>query len=183
MKWLRGNQTRKGDNLASIQVNELSDTYAVIINDDFHYQGSGAMRVLPGFANPVVLAAALLHDTLEDTETHIDEITHGFGSAIASIVAEVTDDKSLPKAERKRLQVQKGGSKSHGAKLVKLADKIANLRDIAATPPPHWDGPRNDAYFDWVAEVVGALGPVNKRLECAFSCAFKGRPPATVPLA
>ena len=86
-----------------------------------------------------VLAAALLHDTVEDTQTSIAEVEQLFGREVASIVAEVTDDKSLEKAERKRLQVERAHSKSEGAKLVKLADKIANLRDIAACPPADWD--------------------------------------------
>ena len=76
-----------------------------------------------------VIAAALLHDTVEDTETTIEELEERFGKRVAAVVAEVTDDKSLPKAERKRLQIVKAGSKSTEAKLVKLADKIANLRD------------------------------------------------------
>jgi guanosine-3',5'-bis(diphosphate) 3'-pyrophosphohydrolase len=126
--------------------------------------------------DPVVIAAALLHDTVEDTETSIEEIAGVFGPEVAAIVGEVTDDKALPKAERKRLQVAKGSSKSQGAKLVKLADKIANLRDIAGTPPQHWDEARRCAYFDWAEEVVSALGPVNPELEAAFQSAASARP-------
>lgn len=125
--------------------------------------------------DPIVLAAALLHDTVEDTETSIEEVATTFGPAVAAIVAEVTDDKALPKAERKRLQVAKAAAKSQGAKLVKLADKIANLRDIATSPPPHWDNERRRAYFDWANEVVAALGPVSSQLEDAFDKASQSR--------
>jgi len=82
-----------------------------------------------------VLAAALLHDTIEDTDTSFDELAREFGGRIAGMVAEVTDDKSLPKEERKRLQIEHAPAISHGAKLVKLADKICNLRDVADRPP------------------------------------------------
>jgi GTP diphosphokinase / guanosine-3',5'-bis(diphosphate) 3'-diphosphatase len=88
-----------------------------------------------GVEDAAILAAALLHDTVEDTETTFEELEDCFGPRVAGIVAEETDDKSLPKQERKQLQVAKAHSKSPGAKLVKLADKISNLRDILAAPP------------------------------------------------
>ena len=118
--------------------------------------------------DPNVLAAALLHDTVEDTETTIGEIEAEFGNAIAAIVAEVTDDKSLPPDERKRLQVVKAASKSDGAKLVKLADKIANLRDIRTDPPADWDMARRRKYFNWAAQVVAGLRGISPTLEDAF---------------
>lgn len=119
-----------------------------------------------------VLAAALLHDTVEDTETTIEEIEENFGSDIAKIVAEVTDDKNLSKEERKRLQVVKSASKSDGAKLVKLADKICNLRDIANSPPADWPVERRQAYFDWSAEVIAGARGVNPALERVFDDTF-----------
>lgn len=121
-----------------------------------------------GITDATVLAAALLHDTVEDTDTTIEEIEVGFGRAIAAIVAEVTDDKSLPKAERKRLQIVKAASKSSQAKLVKMADKIANLRDLSASPPADWSSERKAAYFSWAREVVDGLRGINPRLEAAF---------------
>ena len=121
-----------------------------------------------GITDPIVLAAALLHDTVEDTATTVEEIEAVFGRAIAAIVAEVTDDKSLPKEERKRLQVVKAGLKSDGAKLVKLADKIANLRDIQTDPPAEWDAARRQRYFHWAAEVVAGLRWVSPSLEASF---------------
>jgi len=86
-----------------------------------------------GIEDVDVLCAALLHDTIEDTETTAEELQRKFGSKITSIVLEVTDDKSLPKVERKRLQVEHARHASHEARLVKLADKICNLRDILAS--------------------------------------------------
>ena len=121
-----------------------------------------------GVTDAKVIAAALLHDTVEDTETTVEELQQEFGQEVAAIVAEVTDDKNLSKEERKRLQVTKAASKSDKAKLVKLADKISNLRDIAANPPETWSAERRGAYCDWAAEVVGGLRGVNARLEAAF---------------
>ena len=92
-----------------------------------------------GVTDVEVLCAALLHDTVEDTATTPDELAEAFGARVASIVAEVTDDTRLPKAERKRLQIEHAGALSTQAKLVKLADKICNLRDVAQRPPASWD--------------------------------------------
>ena len=111
--------------------------------------------------DPVVLASALLHDTVEDTETSLEELREAFGAEIAATVAEVTDDKNLPKEERKRLQVVKAASKSDAAKLVKLADKTCNLRDIAVAPPADWSVERRRKYFDWAREVV--FGPEGRQ--------------------
>ena len=125
-----------------------------------------------GVDDPVVIAAALLHDTVEDTETSIEEIHERFGAEVAGIVAEVTDDKSLDPQERKRLQVEKAAGKSEGAKLVKLADKTANLRDLVSRPPVEWDAARRRDYFLWSAEVVAGLRGANAGLERAFDEAF-----------
>jgi GTP diphosphokinase / guanosine-3',5'-bis(diphosphate) 3'-diphosphatase len=115
-----------------------------------------------------VLAAALLHDTIEDTQTTADELERAFGPAVTSIVLEVTDDKSLPKPERKRRQVEHAPHISRGAKLVKLADKICNLRDVLDSPPAGWPIERKQAYFDWAKEVVNGLRGTNAPLEAIF---------------
>jgi GTP diphosphokinase / guanosine-3',5'-bis(diphosphate) 3'-diphosphatase len=128
-----------------------------------------------GISNHKVLAAALLHDTVEDTDTTSKELEIEFGAEVASIVAEVTDNKSLDKAERKRLQIVKSSSKTHGAKLVKLADKISNLRDIANSPPADWTSDRRREYFDWAAKVVSGLRGTNAALEAAFDHAYEAR--------
>jgi GTP diphosphokinase / guanosine-3',5'-bis(diphosphate) 3'-diphosphatase len=129
-----------------------------------------------GVTDVEVLCAALLHDTVEDTATTHEELVDAFGSRIARIVAEVTDDKTLPKAERKRLQVEHAARLSPEAKLVKLADKISNLRDVASHPPAHWDLPRRREYFDWAKNVVDRLRGVHPRLEAAFDLAYAQMP-------
>jgi guanosine-3',5'-bis(diphosphate) 3'-pyrophosphohydrolase len=134
-----------------------------------------------GVEDPVVLAAALLHDTIEDTETTLEELIENFGEEIAAIVMEVTDDKSLDKPERKRLQVESAAGKSPRAKLVKLADKISNLRDIIAMPPAHWSLERRQQYFDWAKQVVDQVRGTNARLEAAFDAVHARRPGADVP--
>lgn len=121
-----------------------------------------------GVDDVVTLCAALLHDTVEDTETTRDELVQVFGEEVAAVVMEVTDDKSLPKAERKRLQAEHAAHISPRAKLVKLADKIANLRDILASPPADWTSERKKAYFEWSATVVQGLRGVHPGLEALF---------------
>ena len=109
-----------------------------------------------GVEDADILAAALLHDTVEDTDTSLEEIGQLFGPRVASIVAEVTDDKSLPKAERKRRQIASAPTKSHEAKLVKLADKICNLRDLRDCPPD-WSEDRINAYHRFARDVYRGL--------------------------
>ncbi len=121
--------------------------------------------------DPRVIAAALLHDTVEDTETTLAEIEARFGGEVAGIVAEVTDDKNLPKPARKELQVTRAAHKSPGAKRVKRADKIANLRDLAASPPADWPAERRAEYVRWSARVVEGLRGSNPALEAAFDAA------------
>lgn len=123
-----------------------------------------------------VLRAAILHDTVEDTETTEAELRERFGDAVTDIVMEVTDDKALPKQERKALQVEHAPHKSVGATLVKLADKTCNLRDIANTPPATWSVVRCREYFDWARHVVDALPKVNAALLAAFDAAHARRP-------
>jgi len=123
-----------------------------------------------------VLCAALLHDTVEDTATTPMELRKAFGAKIARIVAEVTDDKSLSKAKRKSLQVQHARHISPEAKLVKLADKICNVRDVARRPPATWDKTRQREYFDWAKRVTDRMRGTNSRLEAAFDAAYARRP-------
>lgn len=125
-----------------------------------------------GVTDPVVLCAALLHDTIEDTNTTADELRTMFGEAITSVVLEVTDDKSLPKAKRKELQIEHARTASPQAKLVKLADKICNLRDIAATPPADWDQSRKDQYFDWAKSVIDGVRGTHAQLEAIFDVTY-----------
>jgi guanosine-3',5'-bis(diphosphate) 3'-pyrophosphohydrolase len=107
-----------------------------------------------GISDITTLAAALLHDTIEDTDTTAQEIDAAFGQQVATVVVEVTDDKSLPKNDRKRLQIEHSGTISKRAMLVKLADKICNLRDIGRSPPIDWSIDRRREYFAWSKLVV-----------------------------
>src|SRR3990172_11509375 len=91
-----------------------------------------------GVRDPKIICAALLHDTVEDTETRPQELAREFGARIRDIVLEVTDDKALTKSERKRMQIVRAAHVSREARLVKLADKICNLRDLAVHPPERW---------------------------------------------
>ena len=124
-----------------------------------------------GVTDHVVLCAAILHDTIEDTETTYEELVVAFGREIADVVAEVTDDKSLDKAERKLLQIEHAAHASPRAKLVKLADKTCNLRDLATTPPADWSDERRREYFDWAKKVVAGLRRTSAALEAAFDAA------------
>lgn len=120
-----------------------------------------------------VLCAALLHDTVEDTETSFAELDERFGTKVSGIVGEVTDDKGLDKAERKRLQVEKASGKSREARMVKLADKICNLRDIMLEPPVEWPLERKVEYFNWAARVVAEMRGTNAALEAEFDRLFE----------
>ncbi len=121
-----------------------------------------------GVSDSTVLCAAILHDTIEDTETTEDELTTAFGSRVASVVVEVTDDKALEKHVRKQRQIEHAPHISTEAKLVKLADKICNLRDILASPPTSWSAERKQAYFDWAEKVVAGVRGVHPGLEAVF---------------
>ncbi len=124
----------------------------------------------------VVLLAALLHDTVEDTETTIEELEEEFGEAIARLVDELTDDKSLPKQVRKQLQIEHVAKASHEAKLLKLADKICNVRDVTVTPPENWSLERRRDYLDWAEQVVAGCRGTHPTLEDMFDSALrKGR--------
>ena len=129
-----------------------------------------------GIFDTDVLCAALLHDTVEDTATTRKELRRSFGSKIAKIVAEVTDNKRLTKEMRKSLQVKHASGISREAKLVKLADKICNIRDVAKRPPAHWDKRRQREYFDWAKRVIDRMRGTNPRLEAAFDAAYTRRP-------
>ena len=121
-----------------------------------------------GVRDPKILAAALLHDTIEDTQTSYDELRGQFGARIADIVAEVTDTKFLGKTSRKQLQLAKAGHASAAAQQLKIADKLCNLRDILARPPAKWSKERQREYFDWAKAVVDQVRGANPRLERKF---------------
>ena len=115
-----------------------------------------------------LVAAAVLHDTVEDTATLLGELASVFNADIAGLVAEVTDDKRLDKLERKRLQVAHAGAKSARAKILKLADKTSNVRSLAKSPPSDWSLERKLEYLAWSKDVVKGLRGANKWLEARF---------------
>ena len=133
-----------------------------------------------GITDPEILCAALLHDTVEDTNATLEELTEAFGASIAGIVEEVTDDKSLPKAERKLAQIDHAPHLSTKAKAVKLADKICNLRDVIESPPHWWPLDRRQQYFTWGWKVIDGLRGEWLILEGIFDKQYKRRAP-TLP--
>ena len=115
-----------------------------------------------------ILIAAILHDTIEDTETNKEELTTRFGETVCGYVLEVTDDKSLPKAERKQLQIEHAPHLSRGAKIIKLGDKISNITDVTNNPPHDWSQERRLEYVIWGENVVAGLRGSNAELEKYF---------------
>jgi guanosine-3',5'-bis(diphosphate) 3'-pyrophosphohydrolase len=132
--------------------------------------GEGAVRDME------VIAAALLHDTIEDTRTTELELRRTFGRRVAGMVLEVSDDKRLRKTTRKRLQIEHASELSRGAKLVKLADKICNLRDLVDRPPVGWNKRRRQEYFEWARKVIDGLRGVHPELEATFDRVYLKRP-------
>jgi guanosine-3',5'-bis(diphosphate) 3'-pyrophosphohydrolase len=114
------------------------------------------------------IIAAILHDTIEDTDTSAQEIEEEFGEAVRSVVEEVTDDKKLPKQVRKRLQITHAGKGTEAARQIKLADKISNVQDLVDSPPAGWTLQRRREYVDWAEQVVNGLRGTNPALEQYF---------------
>ena len=121
-----------------------------------------------GVDDPEILAAALLHDTLEDTDTKPEELEAKFGKKVCEYVLDVTDDKTLPKDERKRRQIEHAKKISKGAALIKLGDKISNVTDVINNPPEDWDINRRKEYLDWAEKVIENCPKVNDRMENKF---------------
>lgn len=121
-----------------------------------------------GVTDSAVLAAAVLHDTVEDTQTTPEEIEALFGPDVRELVEEMTDDKRLASAKRKELQVLHAPHLSRRAKLIKIADKIANIRDISHEPPPDWTISRRQQYLNWAQRVVNGCRGVSAALEKQF---------------
>jgi (p)ppGpp synthase/HD superfamily hydrolase len=121
-----------------------------------------------GGTDPNLVIAALLHDAIEDCEVPKELISELFGEDVASIVVEVTDDKSLHKSERKIKQIETASAKSPRAKMLKLADKTSNLRAIASSAPSDWSVKRRMEYIQWARDVACGLRGTNPRLEAQF---------------
>lgn len=151
-------QRRKGER-AEPYINHLTEVAAMLAE-------------ATGGADPELVMAGLLHDTIEDTGTTRADLTEQFGADVAALVEEVTDDKSLPKDVRKRLQVEKTPGKSRRARLLKIADKTSNLRGLVASPPTGWTGQRLRDYVVWAEQVVRSCRGLNARLETQFDEAY-----------
>lgn len=126
-----------------------------------------------GITDLATLQGAILHDTIEDTQTTGEELEARFGAEVRRLVEEVTDDKGLPKAERKRLQIEHAPHLSPKAKLIKIADKISNVRDVTHSPPTHWPHERRCEYLDWAEKVVAGLRGSNSPVEALFDRAVQ----------
>jgi guanosine-3',5'-bis(diphosphate) 3'-pyrophosphohydrolase len=127
-----------------------------------------AITQIGGVDDPEILAAALLHDTLEDTATKPEELEAEFGKKVCEYVLDVSDDKTLPKDERKRRQIEHAKKISKGAALIKLGDKISNVTDVINSPPEDWDINRRKEYLDWAEKVIENCPKVNDRMENKF---------------
>ncbi len=125
-----------------------------------------------GGTDPDLVIAGLLHDTLEDTDTTPEELAAAFGADVAALVQEVTDDRTLPRAERKRLQVVNAPHKSPRAKMIKIADKTCNLRAIL-TSPPDWPETRRLEYVLWARQVFDGCRGVDAGLEEEFLALYE----------
>ncbi|XP_076174240.1 metazoan SpoT homolog-1 isoform X1 [Ptiloglossa arizonensis] len=122
-----------------------------------------------------VILAAVLHDTVEDTDTTFEEIENEFGSEVCNIVKEVTDDKKLPKEVRKKLQIVNAPKRSYKAKLVILADKLYNLRDLQRSTPIGWSSNRVKEYFKWAKAVIDGCRKTNFSLERELDIIYANR--------
>lgn len=122
-----------------------------------------------------ILMAAILHDTVEDTETTPEELIARFGQNVCRMVLEVTDDKSLPKQVRKQLQIDHAPHLSSGARHIKLGDKICNVSDLLSNPPDDSSAERRREYVQWAGKVVDGLRGTNQNLEAAFDDLIAGR--------
>lgn len=148
------NQRRKGVD-ASPYINHPLDVASLLAS-------------VGGVADVATLAGAILHDTIEDTSTTADELELKFGRVVRLLVEEVTDDKSLEKAERKRLQIEHAPRLSTAAKVIKLGDKISNVREVIANPPSDWPLQRRREYLEWAERVVAGCRGANEALERHF---------------
>lgn len=140
------------------------------------------LATIGGVTDLDVLIAAVLHDTLEDTETTPAELEDHFGAEVRELVEEMTDDKGLPKAVRKQLQIDHAPQVSPKAKVIKLADKISNVRDVSTSPPSDWSLERRREYLDWTQDVIAGCRGVNPGLEAGYDRALaEGRRSLGVP--
>jgi guanosine-3',5'-bis(diphosphate) 3'-pyrophosphohydrolase len=133
-----------------------------------HIRVAYYLATVGGIEDSRLIAAALLHDTVEDTPVSLDDIRTEFGDDVAAIVAEVTDDKSLSKETRKQLQIEHAPEVSWAAAQLKIADKLSNVADIAKAPPEGWNVERRREYLRWTEQVIDRLPERHPKLEAAY---------------
>ncbi len=138
-----------------------------------HLIAVAAVLAQAGVVDEMLLVAAVLHDTIEDTKTTYTDIASVFGSRVAQLVQEVTDNKSLDKAIRKQLQIQNAHALSDQAKQLKIADKISNIRDITQFPPADWPLERRREYLSWAEQVVAGCRGINRELDRVFDSSIE----------
>lgn len=126
-----------------------------------------AIVSIGGVTDAVVLCAALLHDVVNNTETPPQLLMDRFGREIADVVLDISDDRSLPEVQRRRVQVAYAPNLSGRARLVRLADMLCRLRRLAAVPRAE-----RAAEVAWVAQMVAGLGGMNTALETAADAAL-----------
>lgn len=148
----RHRHQRRKDRVASPYINHPIEVATVL-------------ATVGGVTDLITLIAAILHDTIEDTATTGDELEQAFGREVRLLVEEMTDDKRLSRAERKRHQIEHARQASHRAKLVKIADKICNVRDVTHAPPEGWTLDRRREYLEWTELVVAGCRGASATLE------------------
>ena len=121
-----------------------------------------------GISDPEIIAAALLHDVIEDTDTTHSDIKNIFNEKVADLVLEVSDEKDKPRDERKAMQIKNASNLSYEAKLIRIADKICNIQDICGADIPNWSYEQKFKYLEWAKDVVDQLKGTHKLLENHF---------------
>lgn len=153
-------QRRKGGPDAPPYVNHLIEVAEILAR-------------VGGVRDAEILQSAALHDTVEDTDTRAEEIERRFGGRVRRLVEEMTDPPGLPSDEQKRLQEEHAPGLSAGAKQIKIADKISNVRALVHWPPDDWSPQRKWAYADWTERVVAGCRGVNPALERAYDAELR----------
>ncbi|EFO18322.1 hypothetical protein LOAG_10172 [Loa loa] len=115
------------------------------------------------------IIAAILHDIVEHTKTTDEEIRKMFGDEIADIVKECTMVRSMKREARMKSELEKASKLSHKAKLVQLADKLNNIRDIERGTPLGWTKQHVTEYIifakDLLSKIRGIHGPLESALD------------------
>jgi len=134
---------------------------------------AAVLATVGGVSDLTTLIAAILHDTVEDTQTTPEEVEQRFGREVRLLVEEMTDDKKLPKLTRKQLQIEHAHGLTHRAKLIKLGDKICNVRDVTHEPPAGWSLETRREYLDWTERVVAGCRGASGELEAYYDVVLR----------